>query len=171
MALSMDPMRRAFLRGRLAPPEKAVRPPWAIAERDFLAGCTRCGDCLRSCPESILAGDADGFPVVDFFAGGCTFCRACVDACGEPLFLDPDRYEPWSHVARVAGDCLAWRGVFCMTCRDACNAGAMVFDASVTRLPVPMPDLDACIGCGACVAACPAAAIAMADSDRTGARR
>jgi ferredoxin len=34
-------------------PFPLLRPPGAIAEPDFLATCTRCGDCAKACPHHV----------------------------------------------------------------------------------------------------------------------
>ena len=35
-------------------PANALRPPGALAEKDFLAACYRCGLCVRACPYDTL---------------------------------------------------------------------------------------------------------------------
>ena len=32
----------------------ALRPPGALPEKDFLAACTRCGQCVQACPYDML---------------------------------------------------------------------------------------------------------------------
>ena len=51
---SVSISRRGFLRGRARPPRPALRPPWARAEADFLARCTRCEACIEACPTGAL---------------------------------------------------------------------------------------------------------------------
>jgi ferredoxin-type protein NapG len=67
-----------------------LRPPGAIDEREFLASCIKCGQCVQVCPvEAIkLADFFDGFglgtPYLDARAQACDFsCDAvqCVLAC------------------------------------------------------------------------------------------
>lgn len=67
-----------------------LRPPGALDERDFLASCIKCGQCLQVCPVSaIRLGDVDdgfgiGVPYIDARAQACDFsCDAiqCVLAC------------------------------------------------------------------------------------------
>jgi len=67
-----------------------LRPPGALKERDFLASCIKCGQCVQVCPvEAIeLADITDGFgmgvPHIDARKQACDFsCDAvqCVLAC------------------------------------------------------------------------------------------
>jgi polyferredoxin len=79
-----------------------VRPPGALAEKDFLARCIKCGQCMRVCPTNVihpagLEGGIEGLwtPVLNFRIGtsGCQFnCIACGHLCPtaaiRPLSLD-----------------------------------------------------------------------------------
>lgn len=67
-----------------------LRPPGALDERDFLASCIKCGQCVQVCPvQAIKLGDlVDGFgvgvPFIDARAQACDFsCDAvqCILAC------------------------------------------------------------------------------------------
>ncbi len=67
-----------------------LRPPGAIDEKDFLAACIKCGQCVQVCPvEAIILADAeDGFgigvPHIESRTQACDFsCDAlqCILAC------------------------------------------------------------------------------------------
>ncbi len=67
-----------------------LRPPGALEERDFLASCIKCGQCVQVCPvEAIKLADIDegfgvGTPYLDARAQACDFsCDAvqCVLSC------------------------------------------------------------------------------------------
>jgi ferredoxin-type protein NapG len=67
-----------------------LRPPGAIEERDFLAACIKCGQCVQVCPVQAihLADIADGYgmgvPMIEPRRQACDFsCDAvqCVLAC------------------------------------------------------------------------------------------
>lgn len=164
----IDNARRNFLRARsVREPATPFRPPWAIPEADFLARCTRCGDCVTACSRSgsalLKAGDG-GFPVAAFNPASCSFCGDCVAACA-PAALDPaarQRGEPaWAIKAAIGDCCLARKQVVCRSCGESCDVGAILFRPR--RGGVSLPELrpEDCSGCGACVAVCPVSAISM----------
>ena len=56
------------------------RPPGAVEEPAFLAGCTRCGDCVKVCPPQAIVlapdihGSAAGTPMIDSMTAPCVMC-------------------------------------------------------------------------------------------------
>jgi len=119
--LSPDVSRRAFmiscLSGAAAVPmlrlsgnidgpnwnAQLIRPPGALSEKEFLARCVKCGQCMRICPSNVIhpaglsAGSIEALwtPVLNFRIGtsGCQFnCIACGYLCPtaaiRPLSLD-----------------------------------------------------------------------------------
>jgi ferredoxin-type protein NapG len=70
--------------------KKRLRPPGALDEKDFLASCIKCGQCVQVCPVQAikLADLVDGFgvgvPFIDARDQACDFsCDAvqCILAC------------------------------------------------------------------------------------------
>lgn len=69
--------------------ENRLRPPGALAEREFLALCIKCGQCLQVCPyhsiqlADMTKGHGEGTPYIDANERGCYACNAvpCVLAC------------------------------------------------------------------------------------------
>jgi len=152
--------RRQFLRGRFSPRQAPLRPPWALAEDAFLAACTRCGDCIRACPQGILVEDG-GYPRVEFGKGECTFCGDCVAACQPRALQRQDQQPPWRLLPVIAETCLARKGVVCRSCGDVCAAVAIRFRPQLGGSALPEVDPSRCTGCGGCVAPCPARAIEL----------
>ena len=159
----MDVSRRRFLRGDVKTPRhQEIRLPWIIDENHFVAGCTRCGDCIRTCPQQILKPGDGGFPKLDFSERECTFCSACTDTCKEPLF---DKHKaPWQHVAEVGDNCLTRTGIVCQNCKDACDPRAIRFHFRAGAIARPEIDSASCTGCGACIAPCPNGSMSIVPS-------
>jgi ferredoxin-type protein NapF len=154
--------RRRFLSGRLTA-EYLVRPPWT-RDATIAAACSGCGACITACPQSIITLDGRHRPVVDFDAGECIFCGRCADVCPDPVF---DRtIAPFPHIAVIGDKCFPARGIVCQSCGDACPEAAIHFRLRHGGPALPIVDADRCSGCGACIAACPAEAIAAAVIDR-----
>ena len=69
--------------------ENRLRPPGAVPEKDFLALCIKCGQCLQVCPyhsiklADVAKGHGVGTPYIDATERGCYACDAvpCVLAC------------------------------------------------------------------------------------------
>lgn len=151
--------------GRPAKGAPSLRPPGALPEKDFLAACIRCGQCVEACPTDVLSlsdlSDAAGAGTPSFNAAvnPCNLCQGydslkCIDACPtaalSPIPLeDIDIGE--AHICK--GKCLAYNGVTCRTCWHVCPFPdeAIDFD-ELLRVRV---QTDACIGCGLCQHACP----------------
>ncbi|DAB29592.1 MAG TPA: 4Fe-4S ferredoxin [Sulfurimonas sp. UBA12504] len=69
--------------------ENRLRPPGAVPEKQFLALCIKCGQCLQVCPyhsiklADFATGHGVGTPYIDANERGCYACNAvpCVLAC------------------------------------------------------------------------------------------
>lgn len=162
----VDHSRRAiFGLGSSAARPGAVPPPWST-RLSLAEHCTRCGDCVAACPESILRLDAGGLPEVDFGAGACTFCGDCAKSCTVPVF-DPARSPAWQVRIAISDQCLPKRGILCESCRDVCIDAAISFARAPGQAPIPhISDAD-CTGCGGCISVCPAGAISAACDEGT----
>lgn len=135
-----------------------LRPPWSVAEVDFTDHCTRCGDCIQQCPESILIKGSGGFPELDFQRGECTFCQECVHSCRAPVFIDT-QLPAWSHKAQISDQCITHNQVVCRSCAEQCDPEAIRIRPQSGGIGTPQLDLERCTGCGACVSVCPSQAI------------
>ena len=101
-----------------------LRPPGAIEEKEFLASCIKCGQCVQVCPvEAIQLADIDegmgiGVPYIDARTQACDFsCDAvqCILACptGSLSHTISKKEEVRMGLARVARPeaCLAQKGL------------------------------------------------------------
>ncbi|MHB9101053.1 MAG: ferredoxin-type protein NapF [Sulfuricella sp.] len=159
--MTKDISRAQFLRGDFGATRKAVRPPWALDEPNFVDTCRRGGDCISACPEKILVKGRGGFPQVDFAAGECTFCGDCAKTCKSGALAYMENRPPWLLKVRIEPSCLALKQVVCHTCGESCPTGAIRFRLAVGMVARPEVDLAACTGCGACLAPCPVSALTI----------
>ena len=107
--------------------------------------------------------------MVDFSRGECTFCGECTRYCEPGLFYQAldDNHRGWTHKAKVDERCLTYYGIMCRSCEDACEPAAIRFPLSAGTIPSPQLNIEACTGCGACIAPCPESAITMAQEGST----
>lgn len=152
--------RRALLKANFKASQQPVRLPWVRDELEFVDACSRCGDCIKACPENIVIKGDGGFPELNFSRGECTFCTDCVTSCSEDLFASLDDH-PWSLKADITDECLSVKKVVCIICKEQCEAEAISFIPKVGSVSQPILDLEKCTGCGACVKPCPAKAIKL----------
>jgi NAD-dependent dihydropyrimidine dehydrogenase PreA subunit len=136
-----------------------LRPPKAIEEHAFLAGCTRCNACVAACPPKaiVLAPErfraAAGTPMIDPHRQPCLLCDGlpCVQAC-EPGVLARDLPVAMGRAAILPPQCLNRLGTTCTVCAERCP----VPGALTMRGGMPVVDDATCTGCGVCHFACPA---------------
>ncbi|WP_235908931.1 4Fe-4S dicluster domain-containing protein [Roseiconus nitratireducens] len=135
------------------------RPPGAIDEFQFLAGCTRCGDCINACPYDAITkapdrlGNIAGTPVIVADSSACRMCHdfPCIASCGPGVLIDS--IAPIMGTARVTEHlCLAHHHTTCTVCSERCP----VDDAIMVVDGKPTVNEDHCTGCGVCRYVCPA---------------
>jgi ferredoxin-type protein NapG len=143
-----------------------IRPPYALAELEFLLACTRCGECVAACPHGVvfllparLGAQVLGTPALDLLNQGCHLCEdwPCVAAC-EPGALhlseaEDDAPRPPPRMAVAAIDtqtCLPYNGPECGACAASCPVpGALLWEGERPRI-----DSGVCTGCALCREAC-----------------
>ncbi|MGY3927015.1 4Fe-4S binding protein [Aeromonas simiae] len=148
---------------RLLPPTvtptscQEPRPPWAVDELQFLSLCTRCGACATACPRVLLRPAQHpkyrdspilGTPTLDLTFGSCNYCGQCVRTCPTGA-LDLALGRQVQTRVRVAKQCQASQGFYCLLCEDACPRFAIKVTGGGVQL-----NQEACNGCGLCGVAC-----------------
>lgn len=157
---------------------RLVRPPGAPKERDVLALCSRCGQCMKTCPTNVLqpslakAGVLGVFtPEMDYRIGYCEWsCAECGRVCPTgaivPLALER-KHETIIGRAYIDRDrCIPWAdGKTCLVCQELCplpdkaivinEAAVRTPDGRAVRLGRPEVIAEKCIGCGLCEYNCP----------------
>lgn len=155
-----------------------IRPPGALAEKEFLLRCVRCAECLQVCignalqPALFQAG-LDGLfsPVVVARNGYCEFnCTLCGQVCPtgaiRVLSLAEKHQLKIGHAWFDRNTCLPYaRGVPCMVCEEHCptpqkairfrQALVEVGDGPPVAVQLPYVVDELCIGCGICETKCP----------------
>ncbi|HLJ53941.1 MAG TPA: 4Fe-4S binding protein [Chthonomonadaceae bacterium] len=130
---------------------KAMRPPGALPESEFLAACTRCAECMKVCPTNALqpATLETGIqgiwtPLLVPSVGPCAEkCTSCGDVCPtgaiRPFTWEDKRYKLKMGLANVnRSTCVAWNGGRdCIVCAEVCPYSAVIFkDTMDDTLPI-----------------------------------
>jgi len=148
------------------------RPPGAVNETAFLAGCTRCNECIGACPVGAIVlatarfREAAGTPMIDTYTVACVMCTdtPCITACKPGVLrAEQPRQMGVAYIERMA--CLAHTGSFCTVCSEHCPVPSAI---EVTA-GKPLINENACTGCGVCASVCPApsnAVVVMPLADR-----
>ena len=137
-----------------------IRPPGALPERDFVASCIRCGECMRVCPTNglqPLAFEAglNGLwtPRLVPRLGPCDYrCNRCTQVCPtdalKPLTLpqkqrraiglagvDRSRCIPWVGSAAYTNGDGAPADCNCGVCEEFCPVPTKAIRFNVVRVP------------------------------------
>jgi len=155
-----------------------IRPPGAVAEREFLSRCIRCGECMKVCPTNAIqpAGLEAGIeglwtPVLNMNIGYCEYeCTLCGQVCPTDAIRELSLEEKQkikigqSFVDR--NRCLPYASARpCIVCEEHCptpTKAIWVEDIEVTNesgqkvlVQQPHVDPELCVGCGICQNKCP----------------
>lgn len=153
---SDPPLPAAVQRRRSIP---VLRPPGAIDEEHFLAGCTRCEECIKACPHDAITlapdrlREAAGTPMLDPDRSPCLMCQdfPCIAAC-EPGVLTHQVPKMMGTAKITEHLCLAHHSTTCTVCSERCPVEAAIQVADGK----PTVDEQVCTGCGVCRYVCPA---------------
>jgi MauM/NapG family ferredoxin protein len=149
-------------------PSLPLRPPGAVDELTFRGLCTRCGNCIRSCPHDIIHRDTGQHGITSILTPVLTFdknycredCIHCTHVCpsGALSGVEVDN-KPDIQIGLARVDmnlCLLGEDHECSACMRWCPYSAIRYVFSKDKyLLVPMINADKCNGCGACEVACP----------------
>jgi MauM/NapG family ferredoxin protein len=166
-----SPLRRARTHGFL-------RPPGALAEKDFLAKCVRCGACLQACPTNALQpavfqAGLEGLwtPVLVPASGYCEYeCHRCTQVCPTRAIarLTLDEKQQFKIGTAVIDRSLCYTyadGYNCAVCEEHCpvpekairfrEVEVQNFRGKLKKVRQVYVVPDLCIGCGICESVCP----------------
>jgi polyferredoxin len=162
-------------------PPFLLRPPGVRENNaDIIAmtRCTRCNECIRACPTSVLqpavvdAGlEGFGSPILIMRLGYCDYsCNACGQVCPvqaiPPLSLDEKRLQVIGKAYIDENRCIAWSDHQpCVVCEEMCPLPKKAIqleekevwgpDNLPVKVQLPHMLRDICIGCGICEYKCP----------------
>lgn len=155
-----------------------IRPPGALAEKEFLQRCVRCAECIQVCignalqPALFQAG-LDGMfsPVLAARSGYCEFnCTLCGQVCPTGALRQLSLAEKHSfkigHAWFDKNICLPYAKITpCMVCEEHCptpdkairfkEVVAVADDGREITIRQPYVVDELCIGCGICETKCP----------------
>lgn len=142
-----------------------LRPPGAVAEKDFLDACIGCGQCANVCPNKCISlfgleGGIENLatPIITARAKGCILCMACTQVCPTSAL---EKLEPTEEgkravemgVAVVSTDvCYSYAGRTCGVCYRACPLPGKAMRLGLMETPII--NVDECVGCGLCEQSC-----------------
>ena len=149
---------------------RALRPPGALPEDDFLSACVHCGLCVQACPYDTLSlaewgrEAAVGTPFFTPRQVPCYMCKdiPCARACPTgALDRSTEIREAEMGLAVLVGheDCLNYKGMNCSICVRVCpiRGSAITLEPGEVngrKIMIPTVHSDHCTGCGTCEKHC-----------------
>jgi len=161
-----------------------IRPPYALAELEFLLTCTRCGECISACPHQVIfplptsvGTQIAGTPALDLLNKACHLCPEwhCLKVCQpralrlpqpnsdheESLENQSDKKHNEAQVIAIPLPRLALSKLDESRCLPykgpecgACRGSCPVDGAMVWNMEKPRIINDLCVGCALCRVAC-----------------
>jgi MauM/NapG family ferredoxin protein len=156
-----------------------LRPPGAVAEKEFLSKCIRCGECMKVCPMNAIQpamweSGLEGMwtPLLKMRLGYCDYrCTMCTEVCPtgalQKLAQDVKQKTKLGLAVVDRNRCLPYAAEKpCMECWEHCPLTDKAISLQQTQVTVgddtltlqlPVVSAKLCIGCGACENKCPVA--------------
>ena len=173
--LAASPVKRLFHAAfPLSGGPGVILPPGAGNSGHYTARCIGCQACTAVCPVGVIKPKHSPQPVLDFSEAACQFnCVECGKVCPTGAIRRLDVAE--KQRTRIALSSLNFdycvvktKGESCGACAEVCPTHALSMEAypdpGIPFLTRPVFDPRYCVGCGACLAACPAIPKALAIS-------
>jgi ferredoxin-type protein NapG len=145
--------------------KRFLRPPGALAEKDFLKSCIGCGECANVCPNKCieLQGFEDGLenlakPAIIAVKKPCILCMACTQVCPTGALKKLEPTEEGKLAANMGKAflstdvCYSYNMRTCGTCYHACPLPGKAMTIGLYEQPTI--HYDQCVGCGLCEQAC-----------------
>ncbi len=117
---------------------------------------------MAVCEENIIVLDESRVPCLVFTESGCTFCKECAMACPHEMLHSEAEEHIYAKFSIDTRRCIAWNGVICSSCADACDVKAIPF-LGMFR---PIIEMDRCTACGFCYGVCPTNAVQYTTMNR-----
>ncbi len=145
---------------------RLIRPPGAVEEDRFLAGCIRCYRCQDVCDRGAIRffneahGEVYHTPYVDPAVVACNLCMKCTHACPtgvlRPMEIEQRAEVDMATVELNADGCLSYKAEARYDERAAAWETKFVPSLEPVELPdASDPTLTRCGPCGECYMVCP----------------
>jgi ferredoxin-type protein NapF len=70
----------------------------------------------------------------------------------------------WQSKTEISSACLNNQGIYCQSCKEACEENAIIFNYIERGIQLPMIVTERCTSCSDCVGSCPANAITIGNN-------
>ncbi len=137
---------------------RLIRPPGAVPEDEFLAGCIRCYRCQDACEPGAIhfftesAGKHYHTPFIDPSVSPCTLCMKCTQTCPTHV-LEPLQ---WEDRAKVDMATVTLREDMCLSHKAKALRNEQAMLMRLGEEPTEATGTDERRGpCGECFTVCP----------------